>query len=81
MNDVRRLKPLSPWGEKAQLARHRRACLGAPATLARAGARSGGWGEGAVSRFVPSMRLSDTDFGSRRQRGRASALRRGRHPV
>ena len=40
------LKPLSLRGEKARLARHWRACLGAPTPLAWAGARSGGWGEG-----------------------------------
>ncbi|TCK49316.1 hypothetical protein C8F00_1714 [Xanthomonas vasicola] len=40
------LKPLSRRGGKALLARHWRACLGAPAPQAPAGARSGGWGEG-----------------------------------
>lgn len=38
---------LSPRGEKARLARDERACLGAPVLQARAGARSGGWGEDA----------------------------------
>ncbi len=35
-----------PGGEKALLARHWRACLGAPASQTRAGARSRDWGEG-----------------------------------
>ncbi|SON74723.1 hypothetical protein XFF6166_10107 [Xanthomonas citri pv. fuscans] len=60
------LEPL-PSGGKALLARHWRACLGAPALLARAGARSGGWAEGTseahvlfevhVASHVPLIRL------------------------
>ena len=42
-------EPLSLRGEKARLTRHGRACLGAPAAQARAGVRSGGWGEGTVA--------------------------------
>ncbi|SON95187.1 hypothetical protein XFF6990_200190 [Xanthomonas citri pv. fuscans] len=41
MREQRALKPLSCRGEKARIARHWRACLGAPALPARAGARSG----------------------------------------
>src|SRR5690606_16741949 len=47
------LEPLSPQGDDARFARHWRACGGAPAPLARAGARSGAWGEGRVADAVP----------------------------
>ncbi|CAD7732667.1 hypothetical protein LMG31886_17690 [Xanthomonas hydrangeae] len=52
------LKPLSPGGEKAPLARHWCACLGAPAPQARAGARSGDWGEGPSSEAVGESLLT-----------------------
>ncbi|MBB6256603.1 hypothetical protein FHT05_001150 [Xanthomonas arboricola] len=58
----RGLKPLSCWGEEAQLARHGRACLGAPAPQARAGARSGGWGEGTGAK---PTRICEVTLGGR----------------
>ncbi|QNM62397.1 hypothetical protein XHV734_3672 [Xanthomonas hortorum pv. vitians] len=51
-------KPLSRRGDKALLARHWRACLGARAPQARAGARSGGWGEGTVRKRSINQRPS-----------------------